>query len=169
MTCSPARLASNRANALRSTGPRTPEGKERSRGNAFKHGMAGEGIALPTEDQAEVARVFDQLREELAPVGEVAESLVRRVALLTIRLDRCVMHDSAATSKRVRSAGLDFDEARHDEVDRLMAGLADDPATAVRKLRRMPEGVDRMVAAWPTSPARSRTAGGPPTASSPRT
>jgi len=148
MTCSPARLAANRANAQMSTGPRTPEGKERSRGNAFKHGMAGEGIALPAEDQAEVSRVFAGLRQELGPEGEVAEALVRRVALLTIRLDRCVLNDSATLSTRVRSAESDFDEARHDEVDRLMAGLPDDPATAVRKLRRMPEGVDRMVAAW---------------------
>ncbi len=148
MIVSEARISANRANALRSTGPRTAEGKERSRGNAFKHGMAGEGIGLPVEDEAEVKRVFAGLREELAPQGEVAVALVRRVALLMIRLDRCVVQDSANLSARVRSAGSDFDEARQAEVDRLMVEIDDEPAASVRKLRRMPEGVDRLVDTW---------------------
>jgi len=148
MDCSPARLAANRANAARSTGPRTEEGKQRSRANAFKHGMAGEGIALPAEDQAEVMRVFAAIEAQLRPETDVDRALARRVALLTIRLGRCAAHDAAATSARVLSAGSDFDEARLAEVDRLMADLDADPAASVRQLRRTPEGVDRMVAAW---------------------
>jgi len=46
MIVSDARIAANRANALKSTGPRTAEGKERSRCNALKHGMTGAGVAL---------------------------------------------------------------------------------------------------------------------------
>lgn len=34
----PALLAANRANALKSTGPRTPRGRERSSCNAFRNG-----------------------------------------------------------------------------------------------------------------------------------
>ena len=45
---SPERLAANRRNAQKSTGPRTAEGKAASRQNAFKHGMTGEGIVLRT-------------------------------------------------------------------------------------------------------------------------
>jgi len=148
MNVSPARLAANRANALKSTGPRTPEGKERSRANAFKHGMAGEGVALPVEDEAEVKRVFARLGEELAPEGEIAVALVRRVALLLLRLDRSAVQDSAHLSGRVRSAGSDFDEARQAEVDRLMGAIDEEPAAGVRQLRRIPEGVDRLVATW---------------------
>src|SRR5690349_2239737 len=39
----------NRQNAARSTGPRTPEGKDRSRRNATKHGLCIETLALPGE------------------------------------------------------------------------------------------------------------------------
>jgi hypothetical protein len=41
------RAAANRANAKHSTGPRTAEGKSRSRQNAFKHGLAVPVSALP--------------------------------------------------------------------------------------------------------------------------
>jgi hypothetical protein len=41
------RLAANRANAKRSTGPRTEAGKSRSRLNALKHGLALAASAVP--------------------------------------------------------------------------------------------------------------------------
>ena len=86
---SPARLAANRANAQKSTGPRTPEGKARSRANAYRHGLAGEGVVLP-EDQLEVvAAVAAEITDELRPHGPMGRILTHRVAALTVRLDRC--------------------------------------------------------------------------------
>jgi len=95
MTCSPAQLSANRANALRSTGPKTDEGKARSRANALKHGLTGEGIVLPTEDAEAVAGRFRRLREELRPGSELAEALVGRVAMLTA--DYCSGRPRAST------------------------------------------------------------------------
>src|ERR1039457_6110876 len=43
---SPGRLAANRANAARSTGPRSPQGKARSAQNARKHGLTAANFAL---------------------------------------------------------------------------------------------------------------------------
>src|SRR4051794_20074973 len=48
---SPARLNANRANARKSTGPRTPEGKMASRLNGVTHGMCCTlPVVLPGED-----------------------------------------------------------------------------------------------------------------------
>jgi len=148
MTCSPARLAANRRNALKSTGPRTAAGKERSRANAVKHGLTGEGVAIPTEDVAIIAGRFEALRDELAPRTVLGGILVKRVAMLSVRLDRSASQETSALAERVEHAGEAFDEARMAEVQRLVVLLDDDPAGAVRQLRRMPEGVDRLIAGW---------------------
>ena len=50
---SPAQIAANRANAQKSTGPRSVEGKSASRFNALKHGIDAASIVIPGEDPAE--------------------------------------------------------------------------------------------------------------------
>jgi hypothetical protein len=108
MPASEAQIRANQANALRSTGPKTPEGKAISRANSFKHGLTGEGIVLPNEDVAEVERRIAAYQDELQPSGEVSMTLVRRAAFLSVRLDRCVSHETATLRERIRQAEVDF-------------------------------------------------------------
>ena len=108
MPASEARIAANRANSLKSSGPKTPEGKQNSRRNALKHGLTGEGVVLPNEDAAEVERRLVAFEDELRPVGEVGRALVRRAAVCSIRMDRSVEQETAALSERVRRAEADF-------------------------------------------------------------
>jgi hypothetical protein len=42
--------AANQANARRSTGPQTPEGKAVIRLNALRHGLLARDVVLPVED-----------------------------------------------------------------------------------------------------------------------
>lgn len=58
-----AQIRANQQNAMRSTGPITPGGKEQSRRNALKHGLTGAGIVLP-----EVKRRATAFAEELEGV-----------------------------------------------------------------------------------------------------
>lgn len=50
MSISESRLAANRRNALRSTGPRTAAGKKQSRLNACRHGLTSQVVVLPEDD-----------------------------------------------------------------------------------------------------------------------
>ncbi len=148
MTCSPARLAADRANALRSTGPKTPEGKAITRRNGLKHGLTGEGIALPDEDAAEVDRRFAAFESELAPSTELGRTLTRRLATLAVRLERCGRNEAARLALAVDSARSAFDDRRRAEVEHLLDTIHDDPATNARRLQRTPEGVALTVDAW---------------------
>lgn len=49
----------NRQNALKSTGPITPEGKAAVRHNALKHGLLAQDVLVPNEDEA----AFEELAE----------------------------------------------------------------------------------------------------------
>jgi hypothetical protein len=48
----PAQIAANQANAQKSTGPRSVEGKSVSRFNALKHGIDASSVVIPGEDPA---------------------------------------------------------------------------------------------------------------------
>jgi len=146
MTCSLARLAANRSNASNSTGPRTEAGKARSRRNGLKHGMTGAGVVLLDDDLAESERRAVVMEAEMRPSTEVGRFLVRRVALLTVRVERCSRQEMTATALLAVHAEARFGEDRIAEVDRLLSDIAREPATTARLLRAMPEGIDRMIA-----------------------
>src|SRR3712207_1362234 len=78
----------NRKNALKSTGPKTPEGKDAVRLNALKHGLLSRDTLLPGEDEAALRELGERLRAELRPAGELENLLVDRITSLLWRLRR---------------------------------------------------------------------------------
>ena len=75
-------LAANRANAARSTGPRTPEGKARSSRNALKHGFTGSHFTIVrVEDMREVERLKADAVACYQPVNSQEMVAVERIAL----------------------------------------------------------------------------------------
>lgn len=64
---SPAQIAANRANALKSTGPRTGAGKAASRLNALRHGADARSAVLPGEDPADLEALAASYRLRLQP------------------------------------------------------------------------------------------------------
>ncbi len=86
----------NRANAQRSTGPRTPAGKAASSRNATRHGLCAQGIA-PGEDRDERAAFLVSVESELAPEGGVlARELARHAARAAWSLRRADRAEAAA-------------------------------------------------------------------------
>ncbi|MBZ5584216.1 MAG: hypothetical protein LAQ30_18780 [Acidobacteriia bacterium] len=76
------RLAANRANAARSTGPRTPEGKARSSQNARKHGFCAASLAvIRLEELDAVARLKADLVAAYQPVNSQELFAIERIAL----------------------------------------------------------------------------------------
>jgi hypothetical protein len=83
-----AQTQANRANAQKSTGPRTPEGKAKVAQNALKHGLLAQQAVVVGEDTDDFDLLRDQLYAEWAPVGPTEARLVERIAGLFWRLQR---------------------------------------------------------------------------------
>jgi len=73
MLISDAQAAANRANAQRSTGPRTARGKANVRRNAHRHGLYAETAPDAGEDAQAFGQLLEDMRARFAPEG-AAES-----------------------------------------------------------------------------------------------
>jgi hypothetical protein len=81
-------LQANRRNVLKSTGPRTNNGKQASRRNALRYGLSAETLIQPLEDP-EVYLAFEAaIVAEYLPQSPVEKELVHRLASLFWRLRR---------------------------------------------------------------------------------
>jgi hypothetical protein len=85
---SPKQIEANRANARRSTGPRSEDGKSRSSKNALQHGLKSREIVIWGEnpDQFEVLRAG--LEADFRPTSIIECELIDRLAGLLWRLRR---------------------------------------------------------------------------------
>lgn len=101
--CSQARIAANRRNAEKSTGPRNTLS---TRFNALKHGLLAEGI---TElDDSETYRMLCRgLEREYEPVGAMEGFLVRRTALCSIRVMRAARFEAECITAALNPATFD--------------------------------------------------------------
>jgi hypothetical protein len=87
-TISEKQLAANRANAQRSTGPRTEEGKAKSALNGHRHGLTGAAFIRTEEDQEAFDRFAPKFIADLKPVGSVETSFAELIAQDHLRLRR---------------------------------------------------------------------------------
>src|SRR3954453_4776336 len=99
------RTAANRANAKRSTGPRTAEGKARSARNAERHGVYSSLATVLTgafaEDPERVQGLLEGIREDLLPRSFLEEHACRRIASAILKQQRL----ERFTACRISSAG----------------------------------------------------------------
>ena len=148
MQVSEARVAANRRNSTLSTGPRTYEGKLKSRMNGVTHALTARVAPATDGDREEIARRAGSLEADLKPTTEAGRILIAQMATLSVRAERAAEHETAAIARDVRHAADDFDEARIHEAEGLLEQLDEDPRTTLRKLRKSPEGVDLLIETW---------------------
>jgi hypothetical protein len=81
-------IAANRRNAQKSTGPKTPEGKQAVRLNALKHGLRAGIAVLPTENAESFQKLCDDLEAEWQPQTPTEQLLLEDMAVAHWRLIR---------------------------------------------------------------------------------
>jgi hypothetical protein len=78
----------NRLNALKSTGPKTSEGKQRSRCNAIRHGLTAETVIVGFEDADDYEAFEATVIADYNAESAVERELVLRLASVLWRLRR---------------------------------------------------------------------------------
>jgi hypothetical protein len=95
VTSSLRQIAANRRNAEKSTGPTTPEGKERSRCNAVRHGLTAETVIAGLEDAEDYQAFEEAVTADYNVETAVERELVLRLASVLWRLRRATGIESA--------------------------------------------------------------------------
>jgi hypothetical protein len=102
--CSEKQTEANRLNAQKSTGPKTPEGKERVSQNAITHGLCSTRPILSTEDPEK----YDQLRGDFfrryTPEGAFENVLAERAFNTFWRLQRASTFETLITNSLLGQA-----------------------------------------------------------------
>ncbi len=99
------KIAANRQNALKSTGPKTPRGKVYSRRNALKHGLFARhwsDFVTLKEDPQEYEKLLNDFCDQYQPIGRAEELEVERITLCWWRLKRGSRYENAECHIRVR-------------------------------------------------------------------
>jgi hypothetical protein len=122
--------AANRANAMLSTGPRTPEGKQRSAANSTRHALSGRPAVLPQENADEFQQLqtdyFDQFSPQNPHESFLVEQMIHarwriaRIQRLELRLLSDAASEAAAEEAEADPADADaaiLDHMHHKGVD----------------------------------------------------
>jgi hypothetical protein len=96
----PTRAEISRANGAKSTGPKTVEGKERSRMNAFKHGILSKILIIGGESEDDFNSLLESLLDDLQPEGCIEEMLVGEIATSCWRLRRALVAEKGEIKRQ---------------------------------------------------------------------
>jgi hypothetical protein len=108
-------IEANRRNALRSAGPKTDEGKRRSRRNALRHGLTAETVIDGLEESEDYRAFEASVIADYDARTAVERELVLRLASLLWRL------------RRIISIETDLLKIQSDIVRQRRAGFAERP------------------------------------------
>ena len=78
----------NRVNAQKSTGPRTPAGRQRASMNAVKHNLTGTRLILQESEMEAWTRLSNALISQLKPMTELENQAVAKIIDTHFRLNR---------------------------------------------------------------------------------
>jgi len=141
-------IEANRFNAKKSTGPRTAEGKSRSRMNALKSGIDAQAETIPTEDPAALQALAAEYLERFYPTTPDQRHLVdtlirtdwlrRRLARAEAQMWQWEMQDPPETRKLLALGyALDCAAEQLARLQRRIDSLDRSYQRALRELERL--------------------------------
>ncbi len=112
-------IEANRRNALKSTGPKTEEGKQASRRNAVRHGLTAETVIGALEDTEDYKAFEAAITADYDAQSAVERELVLRLASILWGLRRATMMETGLFEIEAKHVRV------HGENRRLLSGSSD--------------------------------------------
>ena len=150
----------NRANARKSTGPITEEGKQRSRCNAVRHGLTAETVIGALEDAEDYKAFEAAITADYDAQSAVERELVLRLASLLWRLRRATTMETGLFEIQADQLG-ELGQARQPDWSRKKLSMRcwDRPRGSAlsefRRLAALPAGRKPCMAPHRETPGRS--------------
>src|SRR5437899_6799968 len=96
-------IEANRRNALKSTGPRTPEAKAAVRMNSLRHGLRARTVVLPAENAGEFHQLCNDLEAEWQPQSRTEQFYVEQMAVSQWKLTRVEVAEKSILNQEARA------------------------------------------------------------------
>ena len=143
-------IEANRRNAALSTGPKTVEGKARSRGNAITHGLTAV-VVVPVDEHAVSTRRLAAWHLCLQPEDEIQEFQLQLAVAASLRIENCQARER---QRKVELAEIATDTGSRWAIDRdkeaakLGKSLKRNPEEIALQLRCSPAGRAWLITRW---------------------
>ncbi len=135
-------IAANRLNAQKSTGPKTEEGKAQSCRNALVHGISGDGVVLPDEQETAFETRMRAWLSHYPVIAPEDDWLFQQIVVSSIQLDHCRHHINLIRHHAALRASLTWNDDRRLEAETLFASLARKPELVSRRLLQTRQGCE---------------------------
>jgi len=103
-------IRANRANAQKSTGPRTAAGRAKSARNSLRHGAFARAVVLDNESRARFEELWASLKKTFRPGNTIELSLVQNMAVARWHQMRIWAMERAAISSEIQKQTLEDPE-----------------------------------------------------------
>lgn len=117
---SPRKIEANRRNALKSTGPRTLNGKKRVSRNAARHGFFSKWLLIQGRDGRESQREYDSfcagIHKHYQPLGWLEELWVEKIAVWSWRLRRLIRFESGQITLALARHSYELQQSRAEDL-----------------------------------------------------
>ncbi len=141
---SQAKIDANRRNCLKSTGPKTPEGRERSSMNSLKHGMRSKKMALRREDSYAFENRLRKWTARLDPEDDIGEFLIYRTVFYSFEIE----YAERAHIERLDARIENSEEELFEEVLELGKRLFFDPSGPTQLYGNEPDCRGKVRTSW---------------------
>ncbi len=145
-------IEANRRNAQKSTGPKSPSGKDRSRCNSVQHGLAGTGVVVPESMAVRVneaeARWYVQNQRDPATASDREKLLVRSYVVEAIRAQKAISDQFSLEIEVRKRACESWVEERWLQAVEVARSLRREPEWTIRRVRQTDQGCAWLIQQW---------------------